>query len=97
MRIERSRMWDREGLHALSDLFRVFVKFGLLFGLFSLRNSPPFHAGPHAEGFDISDFFDLGHREGLHVAHQGVLHANVVTLRMWHIKECRMPASRSSA
>ena len=90
-------MWGREGLHALSDVFRVFVKFELLFRLISLRISPMFQAEPHAEGFDNSEFFEVGRREGLHVAHQGVPHANVETLCMWHIKGCRMPTSRGSA
>ena len=90
MRIKRSRMWDQGGPHAPFRFVPEVRESRWHFGQFSLGISPPFDAGPRAGGIDLSDFIEFGHREGLHVAHQGVLHANVVTFLMWHVKECRM-------
>ena len=57
----------------------------------------PFQADPHAEGREDSNFIKIGRREGLHVVHQGVPHANIKTLFMWHIYTAYMMGSRAAA
>ena len=53
-----------------------------------LRDFKPFQADPQAEDLDDSDFIRYWRRERLHGVHQGALHANIMTLCMWHLYKC---------
>ena len=88
MWIDGFRMWGREAPHVPFRLFRRVRDVRDYFGQISLGISSLYRLTFMLRALTTSISSRIGRREGLHVVHQGVPHANIMTLCMWHVYKC---------